>query len=78
MHVTFDPLDIEETMPQQARKQLETELEMPFIALVTFAVCIQLFWSVQSSPESRVPSNMHGNMLKQQNEHQATSCLYIY
>ena len=28
MHVTFDLSDIEETMPQQARKQLETELEM--------------------------------------------------
>ena len=27
MHVTFDLSDIEETMPQQARKHLETELE---------------------------------------------------
>jgi len=43
MHVTFDFTEIEELMPQQARKQLEAEL-------AAFAVCIQLFWSVQSSP----------------------------
>ena len=46
MHVTFDLAEIKELMPQQARKQLEAEL-------AAFAVCIQLFWSVQSSPESR-------------------------
>ena len=27
MHVTFDLAEIEELMPQQARKQLEAELE---------------------------------------------------
>jgi len=51
MHMTFDLTEIEEMMPQQARKQLEAELETNCcIALVVFAVCIQLFLSVQSSP----------------------------
>ena len=44
--MTFDLAEIEELMHQQARKQLEAEL-------AAFAVCIQLFWSVQSSPQSR-------------------------
>ena len=53
MHVTFDLTEIEEVMTQQARKQLDTELGTSVVALVVFTVCIQQFWSVQSSPESR-------------------------
>ena len=33
-------------MLQQAGKQLETELETILHSLMTFAVCVQLFWSV--------------------------------
>ena len=47
MNVTFDLEEIEEMMPQQARKQLETELETNCCSLG--GVRCQ-FWSVQSSP----------------------------
>jgi len=52
MHVTFDLTQID---AQQARKQLEAELEKSCVALAAFAVCIQLFWSVQSSPVQSSP-----------------------
>ena len=48
MHMTFDLS--EETMPQQARKQLETELETTFCSFTAVAVRIQL-------SESRVYSD---------------------
>ena len=53
MHVTFDLSEIEKVMPQLAWKQLERELEQPFVALVAFAVCIRLFLTspVHSSVE---------------------------
>ena len=54
MNVTFDLAEIEEMMPQQARKQLETELETSCCS--PGGVRCQ-FWSVQSrvqsSPQSR-------------------------
>jgi len=64
MNVTFDLAEIEETMPQQARKQLETELETSRCSLgdvrcLYIAVLVSPVQSspvqsiVQSSPESR-------------------------
>jgi len=53
MNMTFGLTEIKEMMPQKARRQLETELETSCCRLGGFAVCIQQFWSVQSSPESR-------------------------
>jgi len=60
MNMTFGLAEIEEMMPQKARRQLETELETSCCSLGGFAVCIQQFWSavlvspvqsiVQSSP----------------------------
>jgi len=48
--MAFDLSEIK-MMPQQARKQLKEKLETePVTALVVFANCIQLFWSVHSSP----------------------------
>ena len=47
MHVTFDLSDIEETMPQQARKQLETELET---TLHSFGDVCCLYTAVLVSP----------------------------
>jgi len=52
MHVTFDLTDIEELMPQQARNQLEAELEKSYCSLggvrcLYTAVLVSL---VQSSP----------------------------
>jgi len=35
-----------------ARSNLRQSWGQAFVALVTFAVCIQMFWSVQSSPQS--------------------------
>jgi len=54
MNVTFDLAKIE-MMPQQARKQLETELETTCCSLGGVPVCIQQFWSVQSSPVQSSP-----------------------
>ena len=59
MHVTFDLAEIEELMPQQARKQLEAELEKSCCSLggvrcLYTAVLVSPVQSiVQSSPESR-------------------------
>ena len=50
MHVTFDLSDIEETMPQQARKQLETELET---TLQNYGDVCCLYTAVLVSPESQ-------------------------
>ena len=52
MTTRFDPSEIKETIPQQARKQPETEMEQPFVDSVAFGVHKQLF--DQSSPESTV------------------------
>ena len=50
IHMAFDLSEIK-MIPQQARKQLKAKLETePVTALVVFANCIQLFWSVHSSP----------------------------
>ena len=58
MHVTLLwPVGNRGMIPQQARKQLETELETTLHSLVTFAVCVQLFWSIQSSPLSSSESS---------------------
>jgi len=59
MHVTFDLAEIKEIMPQQARRQLEAELETSCCSLggvrcLYTAVLISPVRSiVQSSPESR-------------------------
>ena len=48
--MTFDLTEIEEMIPQLARKQLEAELETSYCSLVAS----QLFCSVQSTVQSRV------------------------
>ena len=55
MHVTFDLAEIEELMPQQARKQLEAELEKSCCSLggICCLYTAILVSPVQSSPESR-------------------------
>ena len=64
MHVTFDLAEIEELMPQQARKQLEAELEKSccslggicclYTAILVSPVQSSPVQSIaQSSPESR-------------------------
>ena len=55
MHVTFDLAEIEELMPQQARKQPDTELEKSCCSLgsVRCLYTAVLVSPVQSSPESR-------------------------
>ena len=52
MHVTFDLAEIEELMPQQARKQLEAELEKGCCSLggVRCLYTAILVGPVQSSP----------------------------
>ena len=54
MHVTFDLAEIEELMPQQARKQLEAELGTSFCSLG--GVCCQ-YTAVLVSPLSPVQSS---------------------
>ena len=59
MHVTFDLTEIKEIMPQQARRQLEAELDTSCCSLggvrcLYIAVLVSPVQSiVQSSPESR-------------------------
>ena len=59
MHVTFDLAEIKEMMPQQARKQLEAELEtnccnLGGVCCLYTAVLVSPVQSiVQSSPKSR-------------------------
>ena len=55
MHVTFDLSDIEETMPQQARKQLETELET---TLHSFGDVGCLYTGVLVSPVQSIVQSM--------------------
>jgi len=57
MHMTFDLTEIEELMPQQARKPNWQSWRKAVVALAAFAVCIQLFWSVQSSPVQSSPTS---------------------
>ena len=59
MHVTFDLAEIEELMPQQARKQLEAELEKSCCSLggVRCLYTAILVSPVQSSP---VQSSVEG------------------
>ena len=54
MHVTFDlaELEIEELMPQQARKQLEAELEKSCCSLGGVCCLYTAVWSVQSIVQS--------------------------
>ena len=51
MDVTFDLSEIEQTMPQQARKQLETELETTPFSLGDVLLSVYSCFG-QSSPES--------------------------
>jgi len=58
MYVTFDLTDTEELMPQQAIAlgiNSRQSWRKAVVALAAFAVCIQLFWSVQSSPVQSSP-----------------------
>ena len=56
MHVTFDLAEIEELMPQQARKQLEAELEKSCYSLggIRCLYTAVLVSPVQSRVQSRV------------------------
>ena len=73
MNVTFDLAKIEEMMPQQARKQLETELETTCCSLGGVRCLYTTVQSspvqsspVQSSPESRFyrPHNSEGDTVR--------------
>jgi len=52
MDVTFDLAEIEELMPQQARKQLEAELEKSCCSLGGVCCLYTAVWSVQSIVQS--------------------------
>jgi len=53
MHMTFELSEIEKTMPRGLNINLRQSWGQTVVALVLFAVCIQPFWILQSSPESR-------------------------
>ena len=64
MHVTFDLSEIEEMMLQQARKQLETELETTLHSFGDVCCLYTFVFSpvqsiVQSSPQSSPESSFY-------------------
>ena len=64
MHMTFDLSEIKKTKPQGLNNNLRQSWGQTVVALVLFAVCIQLFWLLQSSPESRFYGDLGGVDIK--------------
>ena len=62
--MTFDLAEIKKTKPQGLNNNLRQSWGQTVVALVLFAVCIQLFWLLQSSPESRFYGDLGGVDIK--------------